>query len=99
MIFEWMEIEVNTTQSTCLVGKKRKNGERSEKNVENSLGIKENIEVVGIPLVKITKIQSRFFSLCMDRKGKVNYIDGKQLYVQKFHFGPYDKNKTCFEPK
>ena len=31
MIFEWIEMEVNTTQSTCLVGKKRKNGERSEK--------------------------------------------------------------------
>ena len=57
--------------------------------MENSLGIKKNIEVVGIPLVKITKIQ--FFSLYGQKRKDEFY--GKQLYVEKIHFAPYGKKK------
>ena len=85
MIFEWMEMEVNTTQSTCLVGKKRKNGERSEKTWKTAWVSTKNIGVVGIPLVKITKIQSRIFVSLYGQKRK-GELYGKQLYVQKFHF-------------
>ena len=64
--------------------------------MENSLGIKKNIGVVGIPLVKITKIQSRIFFSLYGKKRKGEW-HGKQLYVQKFHFGPYGKNKNMFQ--